>query len=281
MPPGLLVKLIKNFELVIDKIGRTWNLGFSIVSEDKILKHLGKIRINRQNSPIFDEFLKILKFCPAYRSTFWFFWGHIPTQGLTWSIPFPPQTHCKKRLTSMLLSTFSGKRRMFGNHVGDWEHVTVRLYNNLPSRMYVGAHNFGGEYTWNGYTFVKGSERIKISHDGHPVIYAAEGSHGNWVANKRYVYKKLKNKDTLVDYTDTGIEWRTWENLKVIPFKKHGGYTGEDTWLNFKGRWGNREMGCGIFNIFKKVANECGLNNGPTAPNWKGVMQKLKLDKRK
>ena len=45
---------------------------------------------------------------------------------------------------------------MMGNHVGDWEHVTVRLKNNRPWKMYVGAHNFGGVYTWNGHTFVKG-----------------------------------------------------------------------------------------------------------------------------
>lgn len=45
---------------------------------------------------------------------------------------------------------------IMGNHVGDWEHVTVRLKNNRPYQMYVGAHNFGGVYTWNGHTFVKG-----------------------------------------------------------------------------------------------------------------------------
>ena len=175
----------------------------------------------------------------------------------------------------------AGRRKEFGNHVGDWEHVTVRLSNYLPHKMYIGAHNFGGEYDWNGQTFKKGSEPVKISRDGHPIIYAAEGSHGNWVGNKRYVYKKLKNKDTLVDYTDTGIEWRTWENLQAIPFKKNGGYTGIDSWLNFKGRWGNRKMDCGIFKIYEKIANQCQLNSGPTAPNWKGVMQNLKLDKKK
>ena len=45
---------------------------------------------------------------------------------------------------------------VMGNHVADWEHVTVRLVNNRPSKMYIGAHNFGGIYTWNGHTFAKG-----------------------------------------------------------------------------------------------------------------------------
>ena len=47
-----------------------------------------------------------------------------------------------------------------GNHVADWEHVTVRLRNNRPWKMYVGAHNFGGVYTWNGHTFVKGKSLL-------------------------------------------------------------------------------------------------------------------------
>ena len=50
-----------------------------------------------------------------------------------------------------------------GNHVGDWEHVTVRLVNNRPSKMYIGAHNFGGIYSWNGRTFAKGGFAIIIS----------------------------------------------------------------------------------------------------------------------
>ena len=45
-----------------------------------------------------------------------------------------------------------------GNHVGDWEHVTVRLRNNRPHQMYIGAHDFGGVYNWNAglKTFIKG-----------------------------------------------------------------------------------------------------------------------------
>ena len=175
---------------------------------------------------------------------------------------------------------FPGSHKSFGNHVGDWEHVTVRLVNNQPHQMYVGAHDFGGVYAWNGQTFLKGGEKIKISSEGHPIVFSGWGSHGNWVSPGRHVYKKLPNGDDLPDYTDYGIEWRTWENLKVIPFKKFGHYTGENTWLNFKGRWGNFERDCGIWNIYKEIADECGLNSGPTAPNWKGVMQNIALNKK-
>jgi len=52
-----------------------------------------------------------------------------------------------------------GKCRWFGNHVGDWEHVTIRLKNNLPFAMYISAHNFGGKYNYDNYrgTFVRGA----------------------------------------------------------------------------------------------------------------------------
>ncbi len=47
---------------------------------------------------------------------------------------------------------------MMGNHVGDWEHVTIRLVDRKPSAMYISAHNFGGIYLWNSasQTFAKG-----------------------------------------------------------------------------------------------------------------------------
>ena len=52
-----------------------------------------------------------------------------------------------------------GKCHWFGHHVGDWEHVTIRLKNNLPFAMYISAHNFGGKYNYDNYrgTFVRGS----------------------------------------------------------------------------------------------------------------------------
>lgn len=46
---------------------------------------------------------------------------------------------------------------IFENHVGDWEHITVRLgwqyagsaWEFKPSQLYVSAHDFGGAYDWD------------------------------------------------------------------------------------------------------------------------------------
>ena len=42
---------------------------------------------------------------------------------------------------------------IWGNHVGDWEHITVRLMRGpddalTPLQVYLSAHSFGGAYDW-------------------------------------------------------------------------------------------------------------------------------------
>jgi len=36
----------------------------------------------------------------------------------------------------------------FGNHVGDWEHTTVRFHNGVPKAVFFSEHAFGEAYTW-------------------------------------------------------------------------------------------------------------------------------------
>lgn len=37
----------------------------------------------------------------------------------------------------------------FGNHVGDWEHTTVRFHNGIPKAVFFSEHAFGEAYTWD------------------------------------------------------------------------------------------------------------------------------------
>jgi len=43
--------------------------------------------------------------------------------------------------------------KTWGNHVGDWEHITIRLkpidQKLHPTRVYASAHNFGEQYVWD------------------------------------------------------------------------------------------------------------------------------------
>lgn len=37
----------------------------------------------------------------------------------------------------------------FGNHVGDWEHTTVRFHNGVPKAVFFSEHAAGEAYTWD------------------------------------------------------------------------------------------------------------------------------------
>ena len=37
----------------------------------------------------------------------------------------------------------------FGNHVGDWEHTTVRFQHGVPKAVFFSEHAFGEAYTWD------------------------------------------------------------------------------------------------------------------------------------
>jgi hypothetical protein len=146
----------------------------------------------------------------------------------------------------------------FGNHVGDWEHITVRFVNGLPNEVYMAQHGWGEQFVW-------GNSEIQMT-GNHPIVYSALGSHATYPAAGRYNYRDLPNGDALIDYADAGPAWDTWNNLVVIPWQPAGTFAGELEWLNFSGAWGNPKSGCGLV---EDVSGECVLNGGPGGPMFK------------
>jgi hypothetical protein len=159
-----------------------------------------------------------------------------------------------------------GDYSRFGNHVGDWEHMTVRFYDGRPYQIYLAQHSHGD-------TLVYGDKNLRLS-QGRPTVYAADGSHGLYADTGRHVYQSLPNYDVLVDYTDPGMLWDTGSTVIPFQWQSSGTYTGSLDWLNITSRWGNPKQECGIFEY---VANECVLNDGPTAPMSKGFSQPSSL----
>ena len=179
---------------------------------------------------------------------------------------------------------------MWGNHVSDWEHITVRYVwsydestgqwsQNLQG-VYASAHNFGGAYPWNAVT----------SHGSHPVVYSAWGSHGCWITPGDTVYKELGPGGilgSLSDSTSQGTEWRTWDSLETYDYSAQTGLGDSQwpTWMSDKFeeagvgdptlpragaiyRWGNSKQGCDAPDF---ITGECRLNDAPTGPVSKGV----------
>lgn len=173
---------------------------------------------------------------------------------------------------------------IWGNHVGDWEHVTVRLmwgyddqtkWSLQPVQMYLSAHSFGGIYEW---------EAIPKIDDTHPIVYSAYGSHGIWLEAGRHTYGSAAGED-LTDWTNEGTAWDTWNYLETFDYNAKQGL-GESIWPLWMSedfanpgdcgdpsnpacgpiyRWGNMQSGCDF------GFGNCRMENGPTGPVSKKV----------
>lgn len=172
-----------------------------------------------------------------------------------------------------------GARRVLGSHVGDWELVSIRFVNGLPKSVHVGAHgndepNTASTYfccDWNNAN----SESILEWRNNHPVVYAAEGSHGIWGSVGKKNYMTISTGDQLNDYTGQGVYWETWKNMVWFSYTRSDSLS---VLLNdYEGRWGARKMGrnacqikdwrnsaCEMFGI---PFDELELNDGPSLPN--------------
>jgi hypothetical protein len=183
----------------------------------------------------------------------------------------------------------------FGNHVGDWETVTVRFSGDdtsgySPLAVAGSAHGGGNIKTW--------SDAPKTG--THPILFSAQGSHGMYFNTGCVAYQTLvpdsvnmfilpgsvRQEQKLKDCMGSGTAWDTWNNVVVVEQQSTGTWRCDDgstvnvencsDWLNFPSdfRWGNERDGCGGFNIFKQVSGECRLNSGPTGPTTKGFVSK-------
>ncbi|MBR7839712.1 Vps62-related protein [Actinospica durhamensis] len=100
-------------------------------------------------------------------------------------------------------------RGLYGNHVSDWEYVTVRVCwtvggpsgweNPQPWSVYASSHDGEGEVReWGSVT----------KSDGHPVIYSAVGTHANYYEPINHIRKRV-----LTDFCNQGTRWNTWDHL--------------------------------------------------------------------
>lgn len=165
----------------------------------------------------------------------------------------------------------------FGNHVGDWEHVTVRFarftYEGRqylkPIQVVLPAHSFRNIYDWAQMEKVDGS---------HVVAYNALESHGMWKDAGNHVYQNIVVAQ-LTDVCNQGTAWDTWNNLRIFEYnawEKTGRGIGAEPWPSYFDRdysnpnslsaqyWGNPEQG----SLFGQPL----LANGPSGPEAKGAL---------
>jgi hypothetical protein len=187
-------------------------------------------------------------------------------------IGFAPKDHC------------AGARVVMGNHVADWELMTIRFENGKPVAVHTGSH--GNNIPKTGYSFFApgwtksgnvsrgptfGEKALGWEGD-HPIVYSAGGSHGTygWAGTQNYETTKVGDK--LNDYTSQGTRWQTWQNIVWSDDNRY------NVLLNqYEGRWGDPHLGksgCDLAPVPRKSCdtfgipeNEYQLNDGPSLPD--------------
>jgi hypothetical protein len=95
---------------------------------------------------------------------------------------------------------------VWGNHVGDWEHVTVRLDTALqPIMVYFSQHDGGAILSW-----------ADVEKQGaQPVVYSAWGSHGSYPTAGNHSYGPL---NSLTDVCSRGTHWNTASSIAAFDY---------------------------------------------------------------
>lgn len=113
---------------------------------------------------------------------------------------------------------------IWGNHVSDWEHLTVRLDKHTlqPTEVHYAAHDSGRTLPW--------AEAPKAAGGTRPLAFAAWGSHGLYPDVGRHVYQRidvpalriavwavgLALPIELADECSEGRAWETWRDLRTF-----------------------------------------------------------------
>ncbi|KAF8606842.1 hypothetical protein BDV93DRAFT_520464 [Ceratobasidium sp. AG-I] len=145
-----------------------------------------------------------------------------------------------------------------GNHIGDWERMTVRTLNGVAISADYNAHSSG-----NGAGTKPWSDVLKPSGEDRPLGYVASGSHGVWPGPGTWVYEDIIIYQLKDETADGGPTWNAKDNIYPIEYLSNSAYTGDQAWLNFQGAWGNKgATNCWWYAIVKT----CTLSNGPGGP---------------
>ncbi|VEN44793.1 unnamed protein product [Callosobruchus maculatus] len=171
--------------------------------------------------------------------------------------------------TPQIFNTCFGKRKSIGNHLGDWEHMSLSFAGkSVPDKLFLAVHNAGAYYTYDEknryfrYQRKQESKRIlplpkapKIlrTQGDHPIIFSAAGSHGLWASSGEFEYVRVPK---LTDSNGYGIPWKTWNNIEIY----HLGQGPLPVWMAFKGKWGNPKGNC----VLWQKLGLCEYTEGPS-----------------
>lgn len=157
----------------------------------------------------------------------------------------------------------------FGNHVGDWEHTTIRFHNGVPNAVFFSEHNFGSVYSYEAV------EKI----GKRPVIYSAVGTHAMYATPGLHPY--ILPWGILHDQTDRGPLWDPALNSHTYTYDHEKDVLRSSTltpdsptsWFHFAGHWGDKFYPLGDERQYR-FAGQYHYVNGPLGPKFKNLGRK-------
>ncbi|KAL5378572.1 hypothetical protein DPSP01_008984 [Paraphaeosphaeria sporulosa] len=157
----------------------------------------------------------------------------------------------------------------FGNHVGDWEHTTVRFQDGVPKAVFFSEHSFGEAYTWDAVE--KSGKR--------PVGFSATGTHAMYATSGVHPY--ILPGGILHDVTDRGPLWDPTKNMHSYTYDyrrdelKSSNLTRDSPigFFYFMGHWGDKFYPLSDSRQYRFLG-QYHYVNGPLGPRFKNLGRK-------
>jgi len=157
----------------------------------------------------------------------------------------------------------------FGNHVGDWEHTTIRFHHGVPKAVFFSEHNFGSVYSYDAV------EKL----GKRPVIYSAVGTHAMYATPGSHPY--ILPWGILHDETDRGPLWDPALNSHAYTYDYKNDTLRSSNltpnaptgWFHFAGHWGDKFYRLSDKRQYR-IAGQYHYVNGPIGPKFKNLDRK-------
>ncbi|KAF9701899.1 hypothetical protein EKO04_001110 [Ascochyta lentis] len=154
----------------------------------------------------------------------------------------------------------------FGNHVGDWEHTTVRFHNGVPKAVFFSEHAFGEAYTWDAV------EKI----GKRPVGFSATGTHAMY--GTAGVHPYVLPGGILHDVTDRGPLWDPTMNMYSYTYDYQRDHLATSNltpgapigFFYFGGHWGDKFYPLSDPRQYRFLG-QYHYVNGPLGPRFKNL----------
>jgi len=119
----------------------------------------------------------------------------------------------------------------FGNHEGDWEHITVELApGGSPRAVYFSEHSNNNPGVYRSW------EQVRRVGD-HPIVLSARGTHASYPDQTSVAWFDNVSQCRAVEACQD-LVWRTWEAGGLVNVGERGAALVDGEELAYAGRWG-------------------------------------------